>query len=125
MHFAPALSRPELVETVVGRLRTHFTPRGVLEARAIEARLHDQTWNSPEYDVLPRLGEHRIPTLVLHGDADFFPVRISRNIADAIPGARFVVLPGCGHFAYLERTAETFAAIRSFLREREVSFAPA
>ena len=127
LHFAAALSRPDLVEVVVSRLRTHFTPRGVLDARAIEGRLHEQTWNRPGYDLLPMLRALAIaiPTLVLHGEADFFPVGLARNIADAIPGARLVVLAQCGHFAYLERTAETFAAIRAFLRERAMSFASA
>ena len=43
-----------------------------------------------------------MPTLVLHGERDFVPVELAEHIAEAIPDARLVVLPGCGHFAYLE-----------------------
>jgi pimeloyl-ACP methyl ester carboxylesterase len=50
-----------------------------------------------------------VPTLVLWGDRDpFFPVEQGRRLAEAIPGARFAVYEGAGHFLPEERT-ETFA----------------
>jgi proline iminopeptidase len=74
----------------------------VLTARAIENRLYDQTWSSPGYDLLPRLRRLAVPTLVLHGENDFIPVELAAHVAEAIPAARLVLLPQCGHFAYLE-----------------------
>jgi pimeloyl-ACP methyl ester carboxylesterase len=45
-----------------------------------------------------RLGEIRVPTLVLHGDSDpFFPLPHGEALAREIPGARLVVLPRTGH----------------------------
>jgi len=101
IHFRPTLG-PELLEQVVGRLRTHFTEERVLAGRAIEQRLYDHTWRVDGYDLVPRLRALEIPTLVLHGEHDFIPVALAARIAEAMPRARLVVLPGCGHFAYLE-----------------------
>ncbi len=45
-----------------------------------------------------RLAELRIPTLVLHGEADpLIPVEGGRATAHAIDGARLLTLPGWGH----------------------------
>ena len=102
IHYRIALRRPERVDEVVGRLRRHFTADGILLARAIEDRLYDDTWNRAGYDLLPRLRALEAPALVLHGEDDFVPVELVTRIAGALPNARLVVLPECGHFAYLE-----------------------
>lgn len=115
VHFRAALHRPELVDRVVARLRVGFTPTGVRKARAIEDRLYEQTWSSPAYDLLPALGRLDIPTLVIHGEDDLIPRFCADHIADAIPGARLVLLRECGHFAYLERPDEAHEAVATFL----------
>jgi len=40
--------------------------------------------------------------LLLHGEHDFIPAELPERIADAVPDARLSVLPGCGHFTFLE-----------------------
>jgi pimeloyl-ACP methyl ester carboxylesterase len=46
----------------------------------------------------PALTRLTIPTLVIHGDADpLVPVDGGRDTAQAIPGARLIVVPGLGH----------------------------
>jgi len=102
LHFRPTLPAPELLDRLVPRLRAHFTPERVLLARAIEDRLYEQTWACPGYDLLPALRRLTVPTLVLHAEHDFIPLGVATRIAGAIPGARLVVLPDRGHFAYLE-----------------------
>jgi pimeloyl-ACP methyl ester carboxylesterase len=45
-----------------------------------------------------RLGEIRVPTLVIHGDEDpLFPLPHGEALAREIPGARLLVLPHTGH----------------------------
>jgi proline iminopeptidase len=102
IHFSVALRQPERLDQVLGRLRTHFTEKSVLTARAIEQRLYDETWRSDGYDLLPKLQALDIPTLVLHGEDDLIPVALAAHVAQAMPSARLVVLEECGHFAYLE-----------------------
>ncbi len=115
IHFAAALRRPELVDEVVDRLRRGFSNAGIVAARAIEEHLYDQTWRSADYDLLTRLGQLHVPTLIIHGDGDLIPLELARHVADAIPDARLEVLNDCGHFAYLEQPDPTFWAIAGFL----------
>jgi pimeloyl-ACP methyl ester carboxylesterase len=47
---------------------------------------------------LERLAAVRVPTLVIHGDADILvPVDNGRNVAAAIPGSRLLEIQGMGH----------------------------
>jgi len=55
-------------------------------------------------DSRPTLATIACPTLVLVGDGDqLTPPALSQDMAAAIPGARLVVIPGCGHLSTLER----------------------
>jgi proline iminopeptidase len=101
-HFRMTVRRPDHLEALVARLRSNFTEEGVLLARAIEQRLHEESSRSTGYDLIPALRRLDIPTLVLHGEDDFIPLELATRIALAVPGARLSVLPRCGHFAYLE-----------------------
>ena len=80
-----------------------------------DQRLSEQTWLGESYDLLLKLRNLRIPTLVLHGDQDFIPLAVAQHIADAIPGARLEVLPDCGHFSFLEQPEAFHAAVADFL----------
>ena len=67
--------------------------------------------------LLTRLGGLRIPTLVLWGAADrIVTPGYGRQLAAAIPDARFVLLPEAGHLPQIERPDATFDAIDAFLR---------
>jgi proline iminopeptidase len=102
LHFKATIRQPEQLEHVIQRLRMNVTPQDILKARAIEERLYDETWRLDEYDLAPRLSRLNIPTLIIHGDNDFVPAICAEHIAQAVPGARFVLLNNCGHFSYLE-----------------------
>ena len=114
-HFRGAVRRPEHVDQIVARLRTHFSPESILKARAIEDRLYEQTWQRPGYDLVQRLESFTRPTLVLQGEQDFFPLACSAHIAAASPAGRLVVLEDAGSFAYLESPAAVLEAIESSL----------
>jgi pimeloyl-ACP methyl ester carboxylesterase len=52
----------------------------------------------PTSFVTDRLGEIKVPTLVLAGGQDqVVPLASTRMVAERIPGARFEVDPECGH----------------------------
>jgi pimeloyl-ACP methyl ester carboxylesterase len=65
---------------------------------------------------LARLAGFAVPTLVVGGEEDaFFTPASLREVAAAIPGARFHAFPGAGHSPYWE-TPEAFdATVRGFL----------
>jgi proline iminopeptidase len=74
---------------------------GIVKARAIEDRLMRDSWEADGYDLMPKLPGLQIPTLVISGAYDFIPPEVAARIAGALPRARLVALPDCGHFAYL------------------------
>ncbi len=66
------------------------------------------------YGLDPDLAAIRVPTVVVHGDADLVvPVEAGRAISLAIPGAQFVELPGACHAPTVTRPAEVAEVIRS------------
>ena len=56
-------------------------------------------WSLPEGNgQRTDIGSIRVPTLVIHGSEDpFFPLPHGERLAELIPGARLVVVPGMGH----------------------------
>ena len=65
----------------------------------------------------PRLGELRVPTLVLAGEKDVAtpPAMAEATVARAVPGARFAVLPGAPHMMQIEAEAAFTAAVAEFV----------
>lgn len=116
VHFRAAIRHAEQLEQLVARLRANQTPEGILKARAIEQRLYEQTWLGHDYNLLLKLAQLGMPTLVLHGEDDFVPVACAAHIAQAIPEARLIVLPACGHFSYLECPEAAHQTVRDFFR---------
>ncbi|MGQ0844244.1 MAG: alpha/beta fold hydrolase [Sporichthyaceae bacterium] len=69
-----------------------------------------------EGDVRHVLGQVDVPTLVLHrADDSFVAPEHGRYLADHIPGARFVELPGRNHWPYLEIADRIADEIELFL----------
>ncbi|HXY30506.1 MAG TPA: alpha/beta hydrolase [Gemmatimonadaceae bacterium] len=117
IHFKPALVRPEDYERLMARMQAAFYSQGkegIVKARAVEDQLMRDTWDLPDFDLLPELRSLHVPTLVIASDRDFIPVEVSAHIAQAIPGAKLVILQNCGHFSYLECPAAVRRALNDF-----------
>jgi proline iminopeptidase len=72
--------------------------------------------NLPGYDLRPRLGEIRVPTLVLCGRHDWItPLDQSEYIAQHMPRAQLVVFDHSGHGPMAEENEAYLAAVRAFL----------
>ncbi len=68
------------------------------------------------HDALGRVGQITVPTLVLSGEEDILiPVRLSRRLQEAIPGAQWKTVPG-GHACLWETPAPFNAAFLDFVR---------
>ncbi|NEY31840.1 3-oxoadipate enol-lactonase [Streptomyces sp. PRKS01-65] len=66
------------------------------------------------FDVRDRLGGISVPTLLIAGREDpATPPAHLREIADAVPGATLVEVPGASHLAPAERPEAVLAALRS------------
>jgi pimeloyl-ACP methyl ester carboxylesterase len=72
------------------------TPIDVVAGFFVALREHDKR------GALPALGQ--VPTVVLAGAEDrLIPCRLAEDLADAIPAARLLIVPGAGHALILER----------------------
>ena len=70
-------------------------------------------------DSRPSLGAIKAPTLVLVGDQDpLTPPSQAQEIANAIPGARLVVVPECGHASTLEQPEAVNRALIEWITGR-------
>jgi proline iminopeptidase len=71
------------------------------------------------WTVRNRLGEIKVPTLVMAGRQDFiYPPEHQEELATSIPDARLVLIDRAGHNPHDERTAETLRAVRDFLSSK-------
>jgi pimeloyl-ACP methyl ester carboxylesterase len=98
--------RPELVERVTA-LVAEQDPRAVAGAQRGMAARPDAT------DVLASIA---VPTLVVTGAEDaIFGPEVGRELASAIPGARFLLVEEAGHLSSLERPEVVNEALLDFL----------
>jgi proline iminopeptidase len=68
------------------------------------------------WSVMDRLGEIKVPTLIVAGTYDFlFPPEHQQQLAAGIPNSRLVPIEHAGHNPDMEQPAETIKAIRDFL----------
>ena len=63
----------------------------------------------------PDLGAVTMPALFVHGTLDPRPPGPARRLAESLPGASFVEIPGCGHYMWLTHAAELGAVLDPFL----------
>jgi 3-oxoadipate enol-lactonase len=64
-----------------------------------------------EAQYAPRLGQIRVPTLVVAGTADLStPIEAAQQLARGIPGAQLVKLEGCAHLSAVEQP-QAFAEV--------------
>jgi proline-specific peptidase len=81
-----------------------------------EAALFATRHVMPGWSVMDRLGEIKVPTLVMTGRDDFlFPPEHQVALRGGIPNARLEIIERAGHEAPSERPADVMRAIRSFM----------
>ncbi|MCX7856146.1 MAG: alpha/beta hydrolase [Anaerolineae bacterium] len=88
-----------------------------LRAENWDRALWEVTRASRPLGLEKRLGEVRVPVLVVTGDDDrIVPTQQSIRLAGAIPGAQLVVIPECGHVPQEECPGPFLEAVEAFLR---------
>lgn len=98
---------PVALDTIVALALAQPTPE-IAFARQMAAILAS--------DRTASLASIAAPTLVVHGADDrLIPPANGRMLAQAIPGARLVVLPGCGHLPMWECPARLGEVVGEFL----------
>ncbi len=82
----------------------------------VDAVRHFNLVEAPRFNFRPRLPEIQVPTLVLTGENDFIcDVPSARELASLIPNAELCVMPGCGHYTFVDNPELFRETIRHFL----------
>lgn len=103
-------ARPEEIEAFVRRRLGKPVPAEG-HAAQLAAAVGHAAWD--------RLGTIRAPTLVIAGDGDrLVPPENSRRLAERIPGAKLVLLPGAPHRLFAENAEVFNREVIAFLRGR-------
>ena len=68
-----------------------------------------------DFDNRAALGAIEVPVLVMTGDGDLFGTGWADDFVAAMPGARKVIAPRCGHFLWDECPDVLFRELRAFL----------
>jgi class 3 adenylate cyclase len=108
--WAPTMVEDERFKDAWARLlRLGTSPSGALDLLSLYKQL----------DVRPVLGSISVPTLVLHRAGDLLvQVGAGRYLAESIPGARFVELPGQDHVVWTDDWQVVVEEIEEFLTGR-------
>jgi pimeloyl-ACP methyl ester carboxylesterase len=113
--FDPSLALPGWF---AGGPPTEFVP--LLESMAADARPESMRTalsvmaEADQRDLLPRID---VPTLLVWGELDArSPLSVARQLEEAIPDTKLVVIPDCGHVSNLERPDAFNEAVREFCR---------
>lgn len=101
--------------------RRSVVDKAMSEMQRVPARvLYNDLAACDRFDVMQRLGEIRLPTLVIVGQDDVMtPVKYSRYLADNIPNARLEIIDDAGHMVMIEQPDRFNAAVDSFLGDRQ------
>jgi len=94
-------------------LRARVT--SMIEGTAVETIVADLRGLRDRPDRTPMLATITVPTLVVVGEHDALtPPDEAQRVANAIPGARCVVVPGCGHLTPMEDPAAFARELSAF-----------
>ncbi|MEU2002587.1 alpha/beta fold hydrolase [Rhodococcus sp. NPDC019627] len=87
-----------------------------------EVFIAQQTAVSNRRDRRVELATLDVPTLVIAGEHDTItPVALGSEVADSVPGAELVVLPGVGHLSTLEAPGAVASHLLSWLSRQVIS----
>jgi pimeloyl-ACP methyl ester carboxylesterase len=118
-----AIAKPALFPEFLNTGRELIRPElaEVLERRGIEngpAVTLSDLRACDEFDIMDRLSEIALPTLAVCGSDDVMtPPKYSQYLAEKMPEARAVVVPGGTHLVFAEKPEEVNRAIADFLKE--------
>ena len=115
MAFAESTPRERIAEDLTVRAEHPTTPEGYAAQLAATS-----TWER-----LADLEHIACPTLGLHGADDrMVSTENARMLVDRIPGARLVLLEGCGHSVFTDQPQQASSAVLTFLSSLTTSPPP-
>lgn len=109
----PILLGSEKGARAIDRMRGTAGSADYRAASPVMRRVMSTSVNQDLKHLLPSI---TAPALLIWGENDTAtPLRDARIMEKLIPDAGLVCYPGCGHYSFLDRPAQTTAVIKSFL----------
>jgi pimeloyl-ACP methyl ester carboxylesterase len=92
-------------------------PQALAALRAVPADVYRDTLRClTTFDRRADMARIAVPTVLIAGDRDqAAPLKTMQRMAETIPGARIIVIPGAGHLIHLEKPTAFAAALRDAL----------
>jgi proline iminopeptidase len=110
--YNPHTSLLQIPHMLISGLRAKLRPEALIFGLGQSLR----GWN-----VMDRLGEIKVPTLVMAGRDDFqFPPEHQAALAAGIPNARLVLIEHAGHNPQVEQPAQVIEAVKGFMATTDV-----
>ena len=104
-----AAAKPVWFEERVAFMIEHPPPPATVQAQVLAAMV---------FQGRDKAESIRVPTLILHGDADrIVPSANGEKLAATIPGSRLIFLKKAGHLCIIDAAPATARAITDFLQE--------
>ncbi len=111
--YNPYTKLSQLPQMLIWGLQTKLQP---------ETFIYSESHFLKGWTVRDRLGEIKVPTLVMAGRQDFiYPPEHQEQLAEAIPNSRLVLIDRAGHNPHDEQPAITLKAVRDFLADAKTS----
>jgi pimeloyl-ACP methyl ester carboxylesterase len=73
------------------------------------------------FDLRAAIAAIEVPTLVVHGERDPMPLESAREWAQLLPNASLAVIPGSGHFPFVEQRPIFLQSVGRFLAATSAS----
>jgi L-proline amide hydrolase len=71
------------------------------------------------WDITPRLGDVRVPVLVISGEHDEATPAVVRPLVEALPDARWELIEDASHMPHLERPERFLELVEAFLSDQD------
>ncbi|MCI0382315.1 MAG: proline iminopeptidase-family hydrolase [Chlamydiae bacterium] len=97
-------------------LNLHMTQEASINGSKVYKYFSENVF-SKNFNLHDALRKLKIPTLVIHGEADPVPFSTARNIHESVNNSRYVLLERCGHFPFVEDPDTYFSCINDFLND--------
>ena len=118
----PALMKLPYTYHISPRRVPHLIITGLKTKLRPEALIYGETHFLKGWTVMDRLGEIKVPTLVMAGREDFiYPPEHQKELAAGIPDARLVIIDRASHSPHEEQPAEALKAVREFLADAKAA----
>jgi len=109
----PRLAEPARTLSLIKSDLCGSDPRGIKFGLMTTNRVVMSSYG--DWDLRAQLRDLRVPTLVVHGEAEAIPMDLVEEWVTSLPMARLVRVPNAAHFAYAERPEVVWPAVEEFL----------